>query len=130
MKYFIPSEFSNIEKLDDRLLELIDEFREFVGKPIHIHSDYREGDGTSQHHLGKAFDIHIQGFDVLDQYLLAEKFDKFTGIGIYPCWNRPGIHVDIRYGAPARWLAYKDNGKQVYTALNSENIRRYVIPLI
>lgn len=129
MRYFRNSEFNDFDMMNTEFLRLLDEFREFVGKPVIIHSDYREGDGSSQHHLGLAVDIHIKGLDVLDQYLLAEKFD-FSGIGVYPCWNRPGIHIDIRKGQRARWLAYNSGNGQQYTALNSENIMRYVIPLI
>lgn len=129
LKYFSPGEFSGYKNMDNDFLVRLDKFREFVGRPIIIHSDYREGDGSSQHHLGLAVDIHIKGLDVLDQYLLAEKFD-FSGIGVYPCWNRPGLHIDMRKGRRARWLGYNSGNGQQYTALNSENIMRYVIPLI
>lgn len=131
IKYFKKSEFNNPDLMQRSTVFLIDEFREFVGASIIINDDARIGSGKSQHYFGKAVDIVIVGLNVLDQYLMAEKFGKFKGIGIYPHWNRPGLHLDNRGGDPGRWLAYKsDDGKQRYTALNSENIKRYVIPII
>ena len=131
IKHFDKNEFKHPEIMQKSIVFLADGFRSYTGLPTLINDDGRIGTGTSQHFLGKALDIVVVGLDVLDQYLLAEKYQKFKGIGIYPCWNRPGLHVDDRDGAPARWLAYKSgDGRQLYTKLNSENIKRYVIPVI
>ena len=126
LKYFKEREFNNFGKMDIDFLKTLDEFREFAGKPIIIHSDYR--DNSERHKSGQAVDIRIVGFDVLDMYFLAEKFGKFKGIGIYPNWNNPGLHIDTFKSG--RWLAYNSGTRQEYTALNSENIKRYVLPII
>jgi uncharacterized protein YcbK (DUF882 family) len=126
LKYFKPSEFDRYDKMDMDFLNILDEFREFAGRPIYIHSDYREN--SSRHITGKAVDIHIKDMNCLDQFLLAERFGKFKGIGVYPSWNSPGLHIDT--AKDGRWLAYESNGRQEYTALNAENIKRYVISLI
>lgn len=105
------------------LLKILDEFREYCGYPIVIHGDFREN--SERHRSGMAVDMHIVGLNVFDQFLLAERFGKFKGIGIYPCWNNKGLHVDIYKSG--RWIAYNDGtGKQQYTALNFDNVKRYI----
>ena len=102
IKHFKPSEFDHPNKMNPYLIRRLDQFREMIGKPIIIHSDYRPGD-SGQHGLGNAVDIHVKGMNVVDQYLLAEKTGLFNGIGVYPNWNNPGLHLDVRKGSPARW---------------------------
>jgi uncharacterized protein YcbK (DUF882 family) len=126
LKHFKVSEFNHYSKMDSDFLNILDAFREYVGKPIIIHSDWRSN--SERHSTGKAVDIHIVGMNCLDQLLIAERFGRFKGIGIYPCWNNPGLHIDT--AKDGRWLAYESNGRQEYTALNAENIKRYVISLI
>lgn len=106
VRHFERSEFSHPDKLDPLLIYNLDALRVAAGKPIIINNDYRAGD-PGQHGLGRAADIVIVGLSVVDQFLIAEKTRLFAGIGIYPHWNRPGIHVDIRTLQPhepgARW---------------------------
>ena len=106
VRYFKRSEFQHADKLDPLLIYSLDALRHAAGKSIKINSDYRDGD-PGQHGQGKAADIVISGLSVVDQFLLAEKTRLFSGIGIYPFWNMPGIHVDIRELRPheqgARW---------------------------
>lgn len=98
IKYFKESEWGDVSKLEPNLIYLLDEFREFVGKPIVIHCAYDKNGHTtnSQHYLGKAVDFHIKGMNWRDQYYAAVRFGKWTGIGVYPDWNNPGLHCDIR----------------------------------
>lgn len=123
LKYFKVSEFVMYDKMDNDFLNILDEFREFVGRSIYIHSDYREN--SARHKTGKAVDIHIKDMNCLDQFLLAERFGKFEGIGIYPCWNNEGLHIDT--AKDGRWLCYLANDKQEYTALNYKTIKRYIM---
>ena len=44
MKYFNPSEFSNFEMMDDKLLKMLDKLREVYGSPIKLTSTYRSPD--------------------------------------------------------------------------------------
>lgn len=124
VKYFKPSEFRHPDKLEPLLIYSIDRLRELAGKPIIVNSDYREGD-TGQHGQGKAIDLVIKGMHVIDQFLLAEKSRLFAGIGIYPFWNRAGLHVDIRDLKPnqsaARWLR---DEKGIYLAITAETLRK------
>ncbi len=62
-----------------------------------INSDYREGK-SGQHPEGRALDIvfyrHEPGdVDVLTQFIFALR-SNFSGIGLYPYWKTPGIHID------------------------------------
>ena len=121
--FFKPSEFSRPDNLDPLLIYSLDALREAAGRPIKINSDYRPGD-PGQHGLGKAVDIVIVGLHVVDQFLLAEKTRLFAGIGIYPFWNRPGIHVDVRTLKPhepaARWAR---DASGVYVQMTWEFIK-------
>ena len=110
-------------KVNPELIYLIDEFRHFVGKPFVLHNAYAK-DGhspTSQHYKGNALDGHFVGLSWLDQFLLAMKFGKFNGIGTYPDWNHPGLHLDVRplSGGPKHtWLRLKGE----YMNVTEENI--------
>jgi len=56
---------------------------------------------ASQHPKGRAQDAVIRDvvtrepLDVLEQFLIACRY-FWSGIGFYPYWNSPGIHVDTR----------------------------------
>ena len=135
LKYFKPSEFRYPDEMIKRFyfLQRLDEFREFVGKPIIIHSDYRPND-RGQHGLGRAVDIHIVGMNIIDQFLCAEKSGLFSGIGVYPCWNNPGLHLDVRNLGeneyPARWGCWTPTGdskKNIYVPLDSAFFKRIVM---
>jgi uncharacterized protein YcbK (DUF882 family) len=120
VKYFKKSEFSEPDKMSDLLIYSLDALRNFVNKPITVNSSYRANDAGT-HGRGEAVDIVIKGLDVLDQFLIAERTRLFSGIGVYPFWNRPGIHVDVRslkaneHGA--RWARDRAG---FYVALNSK----------
>jgi len=99
--------FSNILELAENLQVLRNE----VGKPIHINSAYRSpshnkkvgGVSDSQHLLGKAADITIEGYTseeiaiIILNLIQKGKMDE-GGIGLYNTF----LHYDIR-GIKARW---------------------------
>lgn len=120
VKHFRPSEFKYPDELDRNLVRALDRFRELCGKPIVVHSDYRPDDG-GQHGLGEAADVHVKDMHVIDQFLMAERSGLFVGIGVYPNWNSPGLHLDIRRGASARWGCFT-NG--IYIPLNNVFFRK------
>lgn len=123
VKYFEPSEFNEPDKLVPLLVYALDTLREFAGRPIIVNSSYREGDDGT-HGRGEAADIVITGHNVLDQFLLAERTRLFAGIGVYPYWNRPGLHLDVRRLKPhqhgARWGR---NAAGDYVPLNAKFLR-------
>jgi len=105
INYFNPEEeWGDPEQMSYLLLIRLDSLRERAGKPIIIHSGFASSgySPNSYHYLGMATDLHIEGLSVLDQYLLAEQ-EGFGGIGVYPYWSSPGLHLDTRSDGPTRW---------------------------
>ncbi len=71
-------------------------FRKYVGRPVHVHCGWEARTTGGWHPTGCGTDVHVEGLHVVDMYLAAERFDEFNGIGIYPNWNNPGLHLDTR----------------------------------
>lgn len=74
----------------------------------------------------KAFDVACPTLPLAEFYLIAEKFIQGGGLGIYPYWRRPGLHIDVREeghpGYGARW--WRDKGGEylydpTWTTLNT-----------
>ncbi len=94
-----------------KLVWALQQLRDMAGAPITVLSGYRcpkhnkevGGSENSQHLLGKAADIMIQGLSVPEMAALAEQVQAFGdgGIGTYP--DQGFIHVDVREGK-ARWV--------------------------
>lgn len=90
---------SHLVKLDESLIEKLQQLRNKVGKPITVNSGYRTpeynakvgGSPDSQHLYGKAADIVVSGMKPLDVAKLAEEIG-FNGIGVYDTFT----HVDTR----------------------------------
>lgn len=99
---------SDLVKVDERLLTLLENIRNRVGKPVHLNSGYRspEYNATlknasprSQHCNGKAADIWVEGVTPKQIADIAECYlGSSGGIGIYKTFT----HVDVRTSC-ARW---------------------------
>ena len=97
-------------KINGLLLLLLETIRTALGYPIIIHCG-TQGVHTknSQHYLGNAVDFH---FDTITPFpeqvskllkvLSALQVSDRVGLGVYPDWNNPGFHLDVR-GYAARW---------------------------
>lgn len=106
-RWFSPDEFAEPDRMDYWLIKLLDNMREHAGKRFTVHfSTDGEHAAGSEHYEGRAVDGHFEGMDVIEMYLLAEQFNP-PGLGYYPHWNSPGIHIDTRELSPfekgARW---------------------------
>lgn len=123
---FRRSEFKdNPMKLDRSLVYKLLNMRIEAGKPFHIHCAYQQGghSAKSQHYLGKACDLDIAESSLSYQVQLAFRHG-FRGIGAYPNWNKPGIHVDIREGSPVYWIEeVKGSGNYTYYASVEELLK-------
>lgn len=83
-------------------LDKLQRVRDILGKPLYINSAFRckkyneeiGGAPKSQHLLGNAFDVRLQGIG-RPVLLAAAKLAGFTGIGLYNTF----VHLDI---GPAR----------------------------
>lgn len=116
--HFTPDEWRPIEGLSPVLVYEVDAWRDWLGRPVIIHEAFAV-DGhapDSQHRLGLAVDLHVEGMSVIDAWLAAERWPSFRGIGLYPFtkslmspegWTHPGLHLDVRdANVRARW--YRD----------------------
>lgn len=123
-KNFILSEFackdgSKTITVDYELVQLLQKFRETLGKPITITSGYRTvaynkrcgGIATSHHLTGKAADIKISGMTPLEVAKAADKIG-FKGIGVYPTFT----HVDVVGSVSGKKLYWRTDkaGKQTF----------------
>ena len=128
IEHFTPGEkWGNPEKMETRVVYELDALRRYVDRPIHIHCGFEERTTGGYHYYGMAVDFHIEGMHMVDQFLAASRFDGFNGLGLYPYWNKPGLHVDCRskqqrYFADARWLS---PSKGAYVPLDRETLWRY-----
>ena len=99
---------SDLVKVDEKLLTLLENIRNHTGKPVHINSGYRspEYNATlknasprSQHCNGKAADIWVEGVTPKQIADIAECYlGSSGGIGICKTFT----HVDVRTSC-ARW---------------------------
>lgn len=109
-KNFKLSEFeckdgSHLVKVDSQLITKLQNLRDMINKPIIINSAYRTpqhnkkvgGTTNSQHLLGKAADIRVNGLSPNELANYCEKIG-FGGIGIYKTF----VHVDTR-SLRSRW---------------------------
>ena len=142
LRYFNPEEkneagnpaFPTPYLMESEVMFRLDHMRHVVGKPFIVHCSY-EIRKSGQHPLGMAVDGHFVGMTVIEQYLTAEQFG-FGGLGFYPYWNNPGIHVDSReihgYEKASRWWRDKnspDNSipiRQLYHPITAAAINQFI----
>jgi uncharacterized protein YcbK (DUF882 family) len=95
--------------INPKLIKLLERIRASFGKPIKIVSGHRckeynvkvGGAEHSQHVLGNAADIQVQGIPAVEvqEYLMKHYNLDCKGLGRY----RSFTHVDVRPGDIARW---------------------------
>ena len=108
---------SDVVLLDEELVVLLQCIREHFGKPVHITSGYRTaahnaavgGSKSSQHLLGRAADLYVEGVPVAAVAAYAETLlPSRGGIGRYPKdaahpkRSTGWVHIDTRAGK-SRW---------------------------
>jgi hypothetical protein len=114
--HFKPEEFAAPEepasglKMNFAVVRTLDDLREKSGHPIVVHQNggfsFRGHCDGSLHYSGRAIDFHFDWPDLMlrQQAMLVFGMGRFCGIGIYPEWNHPGFHVDMRYGPFQVWV--------------------------
>jgi len=102
---FVCKEGKNEVYVDMKLINKLQELRDYINKSIEVVSGYRSpaynqaigGAEDSRHMYGDAADIKVKDMKPLEVGRMAEQIG-FDGIGIYDTWT----HVDTR-GYRARW---------------------------
>ena len=101
--------------VDSSLAALLQKIRDHFGRPVVITSGYRTathntavgGAKSSQHLLGRAADIQVQGVSVKDVAAYAESLmPAWGGVGRYPVKAgraKGWVHVDTRPNK-SRWV--------------------------
>ena len=75
---------------------------------------------NSLHYQGKAIDLHMEGMTLGEQARIAMRY-FFGGMGLYPDWKHPGLHLDLR-NTPCTWV--QRDGEYIYTWPEFEEIVR------
>jgi len=75
---------------------------------------------NSLHYNGKAIDLHMEGMTLGEQSRIAMRY-FFGGMGLYPDWKHPGLHLDIR-NTPCTWV--QRDGEYIYTWPEFEDLLR------
>lgn len=112
IKHFTPGEnWGDPSRVNGLLVLVLDAIRDQWGAPFIIHCAYDLSGHTtkSYHYLGDAVDFHIDDGEpfalqiaVMQRDLQDLQVADRCGLGIYPDWNHPGFHLDVR-GSGARW---------------------------
>lgn len=112
-KDFSRSEFAcpdgcGFDTVDTETLAVLQDVRDHFGRQVHIDSGCRcekhnakvGGVPNSQHKLGRAADIRVEGFppESVHDYL-DKKYPNKYGLGKYKTFT----HIDTRSTGPARW---------------------------
>lgn len=110
----------NLEDMNPAFVDALDDFGKWVGSPIFINAGAsKSGHSPRSKHYDRpasVADFYIPGvrlsdaLDYLSEYMFAKI--SFGGIGAYPYWNNPGMHLDFREDT-VHW--YRDSqGKYHY----------------
>ena len=104
-------------QLDRGIVFILRNMRIESGHPCAVHCGWADGAGhstNSWHYKGRALDVNFKEMSLVDQVKLAYKHGC-TGIGAYPTWHEPGIHIDNRDGRPVYWIEkVKGSGEYTY----------------
>ena len=133
LRYFVKAEeWGDPDKINGFLLILLDEIRHRASliNPdayIIIHCGYEltGHSDNSQHYIGNAADFHFVGISLFRAYVLIVETIKElqvndkVGLGVYPDWNSPGFHLDIRR-KKSRWSLINNMQQKIETAFQKE----------
>ena len=134
---FRPEEFTHPDDVDSYVLYTLQEMRTEANRRRKLRGkdgiiitinkpkgDYRPGD-LKVHGKGLALDVVIrncltkQPLPVLEQFMIAVQH-FWTGVGFYPFWNSPGIHVDMKpLTVWSRRRTWWRDGNDSYEAITS-----------
>lgn len=133
LRHFKREEFvKDPDRMAWSCVYLLDDMRNEAGVPFHVNVGWDNGGhvAESSHYQGYAVDGYFSDWSLLDQWLFAERF-PWAGIGLYPYWHNPGLHLDTRlYGKDhpnlgKRW--WRDSAG-VYQPINRDLLKILMEP--
>jgi uncharacterized protein YcbK (DUF882 family) len=123
LNHFKPGEnWGDPARMDPGLMLELDRLRTYIGHPIIIHCGFETRNGKGYHPEGLAVDCHVEILSPLDFFLAAVRFN-FSGFGIYPWWDKPGLHLDKRPTGGKYRALWGSTGPRQYVELNARFIR-------
>lgn len=132
-KHFCNDKIEWPENTNPDITLVMDQLREEFKSPIRIHRCYDPSAtlATSRHRMTYCdavdFDVEptMQYKTLLKAFILLTRHPKIRGIGIYPYWNRPGFHVDLRPEVmKSYWLRDRDG---LYLPVSDKSIKEHLL---
>ena len=109
-----------VARMKFSFMKKLQRFRSLIGRPV-FYNCLTEGKHAknSSHYRAEAADIRIGGKGKINwnNMLQCAVEAGMKGIGYYPNWNTPGLHLDDRKGVFKCWKRIKVGGKKVYRGL-------------
>lgn len=133
LRHFVASEFKYPDLMDETTLKQLDSMRDTLNDMIiTINSDYRPG-SKGWHGRGKAVDCVIRYRDtrqpvpIVKQFIIASRF-LWGGIGFYPYWKDPGLHLDTRpmFRFDRRALWWRDQHGTYHYSVEDDILRHLI----
>ena len=117
ISHFSPKEFQddmNNPQMDRKFVITLDYFRNWLNIPININYGLGGKHKTdSYHYQGLAVDCYVKEISLFEFFIQAIKFGGFKGIGLYPFWYKPGLHLDSRPSSMINMWGRNSKGKYV-----------------
>ena len=134
--YFQEDEFERVHEMWAPLIWELDKLRAYIGRAIGLHesnpipytgSSHKDG---SLHYIGRAVDVYCKATPLWEFFLAASRF-KFTGVGVYPYWNTPGLHLEIREDVSKPRKYWWRDGQSNYRAISIYDLHEvFTIPAV
>jgi len=128
LKHFSFKEFNDPFKMNNRFMEILDDWRgKVIRTPIKILKGYgRPGEHAphSWHYTGRAADVRLLGKGIND-HIYHAIHSPFGGVGIYAWINhKPFLHVDDRPIINRRiiWCSFEPNK---YVKFNFSAVKQF-----
>lgn len=133
--HFKDDKIEFADKTSPELVRVMDIVREASQCKVHIHRVYDPSAilSTSRHRMEPcdAIDFHLEPITpsaphtLFHQFLFLTRLDGVKGIGIYPHWDNPGFHIDLRPSLlSVYWIRNKDG---LYLPVTDKSIKEEVL---
>lgn len=117
-KWFKTDDFPYRDMSHPWIINVMDKIRDMIG-PITINRafDPRAMDG-SQHRMYPCYAVDFSAksdLTLFEQFIEISRMTDITAIGVYPHWNTPGFHVDLRVSTSRKYWYHDGNQYRAIT---------------